>query len=359
MPSFGPISSLPISALRTVAAAAEAFPEGWRGQTNWAPKALGLSLAMVVASGATWVPYPVQQAVVATVEGWQRPLSTAAPRPPVWVGTSLVPFDTRQPNTQTIDKWLVPLSVARPIPRTAPLGAVVYPWQSTQFTQNTATPDKWLQPFGRPPRLEPRPTQPVYVFRDTQFTQNSVDYSTYQQPLSRPVDRRPVWQGISFVPFDTAQIIFNTVTIDKWLQPLGRSVPIPRGAIGFTFVPFDTAQVVAAVYGWGQPLSRAAPRPPVWQGGSTWVGRALAGNNVDIGRWLQPLAIPPRVRPVVTQPVYVFLSTQFTQNTVNWANYQQPLSRPAARPPVHIGYSYVPFNTAQVVSGRNYGYIVG
>jgi len=271
--------------------------------------------------------------------GWQSTSALTPPAAKPQLGSFFVPFNIPQTNTATIDKWQQPFSTPVLSPAVQQ-GNTFVPFDTLQL--NTA-PLGWYQALATTPP-EP-PTQP----------------------------------GSSVLSYNIAPII-NTISGMGWFQALASTPPGPPSQIGATFVPFDTAQIsiVVSPYGWYQPLSLAPPVAQAIYPETAWIPAPFPTFTLA---WQQPLSIAPSVAIVpYTQPILV-LSTfptftlgwqqplastplpstaqlgstslsytiQPLANTVVGIPWQQPLSTPL---PVAVAYQsqfFVPYNTTQII----------
>jgi hypothetical protein len=130
-------------------------------------------------------------------------------------GYPYVSFD----NTVTIEKWQQPLSVTINLgwPRRNYLrgGQPFVPKEAT--SENTVTPDKWLEAWRGPPHITARHTQPIYTTIVPAIAPNTIDGIPWLQrwqgpPRIRPRPTLPIYTTIVPVVYP------NTITGIAWLE---------------------------------------------------------------------------------------------------------------------------------------------
>lgn len=307
-------------------------PFGWHGPFANAPA--------VAKAQPGFVALPYAQSAPVTIDEWLQPLSAPAPTANAQPGFAFVPFDTAQLSVNfTPFGWHLPLSAA-PVRPTAQLGLVAVPYNQIAVV----TADEWLQPLSVVPPLRraiDTPYQlPVYT---VVATDNTVTIDKWQQPLSVAPPVNKAQAGSGFVPFNTAQLVSGVYT-DWYLQPLSIAAPVNKAQPGFSFVPLDTRQVASSTtLEWQQPLSIPQKVSRATFVDMPYLAAITAAVTAD--QWLQPLSSAPLVARA--RPGYSFVPFDTAQLSVNFTNFgwQGPLAaavkpvKPASDQPTFVNVS--------------------
>ncbi len=308
--------------------------------------------------------------------GWQQGLSRPLVTPVV---NNSAPTFIIQPFAVP-SGWQNQLSSAVSIPK-AQAGSYFVPLSSVQVAA-TPPPNGWFGPISPAANVAiAQPTQATTFAIPTQIS-NSISQFGWYYPLSQPTPVAQAQQGYTFVPFNTVQMLpqiiplfydagvprtatvyyqalfnplspivqtSNTVTQVSWQQPLSVAVPTNKTVQTQTFVPFNTIQVTAVTsQGWWQPLSAAVNTVTANYTQPIWVLGAFQTPSLA---WLQPLS---QAVPVAnSQSGYSFVpfnTAQVQPAGISGMAWYTPLGTVAKSIPTATqGISFVPLDTAQLV----------
>ena len=317
-------------------------PSGWQTIVSNAP-----ARPVVNSSALTFVVKPP-----ITPSGWQSQLSTAAPTAKAQAGFSSVPLNTAQVIPPPPSGWYVPLSVAVAVAKAQP-GASFVPFNTAQIAAPSFVPlssvaggprktrvyyQSRVQPL--PPIVMPPVAPPAGWLSTTSFTP--------------PVAKAQPTQATSFaVP---PSVGTPTPSQFGWYAPLSKAAPVAKADPGQFSVPFNTAQVAPPTFiiplaydaasiesrfvyyqASVRPLPPIAPPLPNTIVGTGWVSLVSYTAKVAVAWPTQAtsFAVPPSAAPPPPTP------GQF--------GWYAPLSKAAPVAIAQVGYSFVPFNTAQIV----------
>src|SRR5258708_23136665 len=198
------------------------------------------------------------------------------------------------------------------------------------------------------------------------------------QPLSVAAPVAKVQLGNSFVPFNKVQIAHSPL---NFFQPLADAPPVVRAQQGYAFVPFNTKQIASSPLNFFQPLSAPVFTAVVNSSASTFVvpsfvvpsgwqsqlSSAVLTAQAQVGNSFVPLnptqvaATPPpngwfgpinfAVNTAIAQPTQAttFAIPAQVSNSVSQFGWYYPLSQAVPVSQAQQGYSFVPFNTAQML----------
>jgi hypothetical protein len=249
-------------------------------------------------------------------------------------------------NTVTIDKWQQPLS--RAVPRPPVYSALYTPFVPKEATsENTQTPDKWLQAWRGPPRtLLGLPGGSPFVPREA-VLDNTVTPDAWMLPFQKAAT--PFHLNISDVTYaPTAPVVDNTVTIDKWQLTWNLAAPARKPihtqpVFGYPYLSINNYRLEWDWYvQWKEP-------PRLWPLGKPYQpfipAEAVRDNTQTPDKWLQAFKGPPRYQPVQSQWTPFVPREAVLDNTVTPDKWLLGFQRAFPTKPIHtqpvFGYPYV------------------
>lgn len=349
------------------------FLNGWLQPLGTIARPVGLSLAVIVASGLLLPPAPpaAAQVVTVTADQWLRPFA-APPRilQPYgdWLAQPFVPPPPPQYVTFSTDSAFVRVKTLHYQSQVQPVVVPAAPntnwlirWDSPPryllgllsgspfvpkeaVLDNTSTPDKWLLAFNAAvPHSWPTKQLAPFVPKEA-TSENTVTPDKWLQRWQGPPRYLlSLPGGQPFVPREA--VLDNTATPDKWMRPFYQAVPVPKPVVTQPFYgyPYVSQSNLTTTLEW---LSawQGPPRivPPKVLAQPFVPKEAVLENTVTPDRWLQPFyAAVPVPKPVVTQPFYgyPYVSASNLTTTLEWMQaWQGP---PRIVPPQILAHTLV------------------
>jgi hypothetical protein len=311
-----------------------AIPRGWQEIASAAPRRAVINNA----SGLTFVAQPFTVDNNTTAKAWHQPLS-GAPRPPSAVQSQATQFQTpEQATNNNVDAkaWQQPLSGA-PRPPFAVQSQATQFQTPEQAADNNTTSKGWFQPLSVAvkvakakqgdffvPLNTPQIVLPVALVSDAGVVAERVVY--YQANIFPPAYIAPV---------------DNNTTAKAWHQPLSVAVPVARAKQGVSFVPFNTAQVTPSRnLEWLQPFSVAAR---VAKAAKTQPTFTVPPVGAPAFGWHQPLGSAVKVAKAVhTQPLWINVQFAVPQGWFQPLSVAVKLAQPQQQSVIHAPYAPPP-----------------
>lgn len=320
---------MPITGFRPLPLAGTSTPETitedkWHQPLSEPTRRLGLSAALIVASGAFYIgAAPFNEAVSADrfVQPISQPQLVKRGLPTnEQQSVAFVPF-IASAETITTDKWYRPLSE----PVRVRVSVNVASQQATAYIgadpfPERVTADRWAQPLSQPTYAKPRIQPPAVAFSGhVEVTQWYVAFTEPQRSrLGLPVREQQSVAYIGASPFP------ETVSADRWAYPTSQPT-YAKPRIQPDAVSYGLGEVVNPDK-WFVPLSepqRTRPRlgTPSQQS-VAYIGASPFAETVTADRWAQPLSTPTlakrKVQPDSVSYAYFVAPSTETVTVDKW-----------------------------------------
>lgn len=285
MPSFGPISSLPISSLPSVAAAVTL---SWFSPLSEPVRHPAYEVVSDV------VGFAAQRPAVPDIsyQPWSEP--TRRTGFPTYQQQSLVFVFAPAAEVVTEDKWHQPWSE----PTRRKLSVTGYP--ALSWSGFTPAPSFWYQPLAEPPKRKTGVTAPP----DLAWADFTPINLSWRQPWSEPTRRKAIPEHQAFFSgyfTPSAEVVTEDKWHQPWSEPTRRKVSAPDYFAWSTFTPAPTV-VEYWYYPWSEPVRHPAHEVVSDAAGFAAIAHAAAP-DISYQPWSEPTR--PKVS-VASQPSFAW-----------------------------------------------------